>query len=198
MEREILLTGIGGQGVQLAANVLAQAALTEGRDVQLFGSYGGMMRGGNTDAVVVVGDDTVEAPPTVVSAWLAILMHPDYADPVLRCVRPGGLVLRNAVLWDGPLERGDLDVVDLAATELATQIGHVMAASMVMLGALSSITGVVGLDSLRAGVQTCVPPYRHQHLDLNDRALCAGAAAVDPRAAHEAWPVAPIPSGVGS
>ena len=56
MEREVLLTGIGGQGVQLAAQVLAHAALDEGRDVQLFGAYGGMMRGGNTDATLVVAD----------------------------------------------------------------------------------------------------------------------------------------------
>ena len=50
MERELLLTGIGGQGVQLAAQVLARAAIAEGRSVQMFGSYGGMMRGGNTEA----------------------------------------------------------------------------------------------------------------------------------------------------
>ena len=83
MEREILLSGVGGQGVQLAANVLAHAALAEGRDVQLFGSYGGMMRGGNTDAELVVADDRITAPPTVGSAWAAVLLHPDYADPVL-------------------------------------------------------------------------------------------------------------------
>ena len=61
----LLLTGIGGQGIQLAAQVLARAALTEGREVQLFGSYGGMMRGGNTEATLVVADGPVEAPPTV-------------------------------------------------------------------------------------------------------------------------------------
>ena len=65
MERELLLTGIGGQGVQLAAQVLARAAIAEGREVQMFGSYGGMMRGGNTEATVVVADGPIEAPPTV-------------------------------------------------------------------------------------------------------------------------------------
>ena len=33
MERELLITGIGGQGVQLAAQVLARGATLEGRDV---------------------------------------------------------------------------------------------------------------------------------------------------------------------
>ena len=33
-----------------------QGAVLDGREVMLFGSYGGMMRGGNTDATIVVGD----------------------------------------------------------------------------------------------------------------------------------------------
>ncbi len=89
MERQVLLTGIGGQGVQLAAEVLARAALSEGRDVQLFGSYGGMMRGGNTDATLVMADDRVESPPTVGSAWAALVMHHEYAGPIVAKVRPG-------------------------------------------------------------------------------------------------------------
>jgi Pyruvate/2-oxoacid:ferredoxin oxidoreductase gamma subunit len=188
MEREILLTGIGGQGVQLAANVLAHAALAEGRDVQVFGSYGGMMRGGNTDAELVVADERITAPPTVGSAWAAVLLHPDYADAVLSRVRPGGLALRNSVLWDRPLERADIEVVDVPATDLAVEAGHVMAAAMVMLGAFSALTGLVGLDELCAAVRACVPAYRQQHLELNDRALRAGAATVVPSSACEAWP----------
>ena len=72
MERELLITGIGGQGVQLAAQVLARAATLEGREVMYLGLYGGMMRGGNTDSTVVVGDGPIEAPPVVPKAWSAI------------------------------------------------------------------------------------------------------------------------------
>ena len=56
MERELLITGMGGQGVQLAAQVIARGATLEGRHVMLFGVYGGAMRGMNTDGTVVVGD----------------------------------------------------------------------------------------------------------------------------------------------
>ena len=188
MEREILFTGIGGQGVQLAANVVAHGALAEGRDVQLFGSYGGMMRGGNTDATLVIADDRIEAPPTVAVVWAALLMHPDYAEPVLARVRPGGLVLRNSALWDGPATRHDVEVVEVAATELAVAAGNVMAASMVMLGALAGLTSLVSLDALADGVRACVPPYRQQHLELNDRAIAAGADAVAGTPARPAWP----------
>jgi Pyruvate/2-oxoacid:ferredoxin oxidoreductase gamma subunit len=195
MEREILFTGIGGQGVQLAANVLAHAAMAEGRDVQLFGSYGGMMRGGNTDAELVIADDHIEAPPTVGSAWAAIAMHPDYADPVVARVTAEGLVLRNAELWAGPIGRTDLRVVDVPAAGLAADVGNIMAASMVMLGALAALTGLVGLDSLQAGVRACVPSYRRQHLELNDGALRAGAGSVQPSPAYAAWPSVPMAGG---
>jgi len=76
VERELLLTGIGGQGIQLAAQVLARAAIAEGRSVQMVGSYGGMMRGGNTEATVVLADGAIEAPPTFADAWSAVFMCP--------------------------------------------------------------------------------------------------------------------------
>lgn len=62
MRREVVMSGIGGQGIQLAAQTLARGALQDGLYVQLFGSYGGMMRGGNTDATLVVSDVPVAAP----------------------------------------------------------------------------------------------------------------------------------------
>ena len=75
MERELLMTGIGGQGVQLGALVLATAATAEAREVMYFGIYGGMMRGGNTDSTVVIADAPITTPPVVARAWSAIAMH---------------------------------------------------------------------------------------------------------------------------
>jgi len=189
VERQVLLTGIGGQGVQLAAQVLAEAAMAEGRDVQLFGSYGGMMRGGNTDATLVVSDDAVESPPTVRSAWAALVMHHEYAGETLRRVRDGGLVLLNATVWEGAVDRERLRVVEVPASDLAVDAGNVIAAGMVMLGALCTATRLVSLDALRAAARSSVPAYRTQHLELNERALDIGAGAV-PGVVDEAWPLA--------
>ena len=187
MERQLLLTGIGGQGVQLAAQVLAGAALSEGRDVQLFGSYGGMMRGGNTDATLVVADDRVESPPTVGSAWAALLMHHQYAAPTLGRVRGGGVVLVNTTVWEGDVDGDNLRVVEVPASHLAVDAGNVLAAGMVMLGALCTVTRLVSLDALRRAARSSVPAYRTQHIELNERALEIGAGAVA-GVVDEAWP----------
>ncbi len=188
----MLLTGIGGQGIQLAAQVLAEAALEEGRDVQLFGAYGGMMRGGSTEATLVVSDGSIEAPPTAGSAWAALVMHHEFAEPVLCRVRSGGLVLVNTSVWDGPPERGRFEVVEVPATDEAVEVGNVLTAAMVMLGALAAVSALVSLDALGQAVARCVPPYRRQHVEANRRALAAGARTV-PTATFPAW-AAPSPS----
>ena len=193
MERELLVTGIGGQGIQLAAQVIARAALTEGRDVQLFGSYGGMMCGGNTEATLVVADSAVEAPPTVGSAWSAIVMHHDYSGPTLRRLRSGSVVLVNSTVVDREIDRDEYVVADVPATDLAVELGNIMAASMVMVGAYSAVTKLVSLDSLIDAVVDALPSYRARHVTLNQDALRAGHAAA-PDVHVDAW-AADVPAG---
>ena len=105
MERELVLTGIGGQGVQLAAQVLARAAIAEGREVQMFGSYGGMMRGGNTEATVVIADGAIEAPPTV-GRRPGRRSSCTTTTPSRRRakLRPGSLVLVNTTVFEGAFD----------------------------------------------------------------------------------------------
>src|SRR3954454_24076664 len=123
MEREVLITGIGGQGVQLAAQVLARAATLEGREVMFFGIYGGMMRGGNTDSTVVIADAPITAPPVVSRAWSAIAMHDEFWEPLEPKLRPGGVVLVNDATF-GTEVTAPVNVVRLEATELAAEIGN--------------------------------------------------------------------------
>ena len=187
MERELMVTGIGGQGVQLATQVLARAAMAEGREVLLFGSYGGMMRGGNTDTTLVLADGPIEAPPVVPSTWAAILMHHDYWQPVRQRLRPGSLVLVNTSVFEAKAALDPAwDVLELPATDLAVDVGNILTASLVMVGAFAAATDIVGVDALRQGLDESIPPYRRQHLPLNVAALEAGFAAVAPRT-RPAW-----------
>lgn len=188
MERELVMSGIGGQGVQLAATVLAAAAHAEGLEVQLFGSYGGMMRGGATEATVVFATSAIEAPPTLGSSWSVVLMHGDYAEHALGCLRPGSVLLLNSSVVQQVTVPDGVTVVELPATTIASELGHPMAASLVMAGAYAAATGVVGLAALTTAVAESLPPYRSQHRARNEAAVGAGAAAVPPLVAA-AWPV---------
>lgn len=182
----MLLTGIGGQGIQLAAQVLARAALTEGRDVQLFGSYGGMMRGGNTEATLVVADAPVEAPPTVDRAWSAVVMHHEFSAPTLARLGPGSVVFVNTTIVAQGLGEDAVDVVGVPVSDIAVDLGNVMTASMVMLGVYVTVTGLVALDAAIEAVAASLPSYRSKHVELNVRAINAGVDAA-PATRVDAW-----------
>jgi Pyruvate/2-oxoacid:ferredoxin oxidoreductase gamma subunit len=186
VERELMITGIGGQGVQLASLVVARAAITEGREAQLFGSYVGVMRGGNTESTVVVGDGPIEAPSTVGETWSAILMHHDYVEPTLFRLRPGSVVLMNSTVYDAAFDRTAYTALDVPATDIAVEVGNIMTASMVMIGAYAAFTGLVGLPALRQAVADSLPSYRQNHVALNVKALEAGFGAA-PENAAPAW-----------
>ena len=99
-ELEIMWTGIGGQGVQLAAKILALAATRDGREVMSLGTYGGTMRGGNTDATIVIADGPILSPPMVSKTWAALVVHPRFYEPIAPKLRPDGLVFVDADLLE--------------------------------------------------------------------------------------------------
>jgi len=189
-EREVLLTGIGGQGVQLAAQVLARAAVLEDRHVRLFGVYGGAMRGMNTDGTVVVGDEPIHSPPLLSRSWSAIAMHDRYWAPVAPKIRAGGVVVVNDATFATDLADMNARAYRVRASELAAEVGNELAGSMVILGAYVGLTGLVTLETLHAGMRQSVPVYRRQHIEINERALTAGFDAVD-RLAAPAWETEP-------
>jgi Pyruvate/2-oxoacid:ferredoxin oxidoreductase gamma subunit len=189
-ERELLITGIGGQGVQLAAQVLARAATLEGRDVMFFGVYGGMMRGGPTDSTVVVADGPIATPPVVARAWSAIALHDEHWAPIEPRLREGAVVLVNDSTFDHTIT-SPVTVHRVGATEIAADLDNALGASMVMVGAYAGHTGLVGLDALVEAMRASIPSYRSQHADANERTLRAGWELLP----HEQLAWSPTPAG---
>jgi Pyruvate/2-oxoacid:ferredoxin oxidoreductase gamma subunit len=174
MQREVVFTGIGGQGVQFASQVLARGALAAGFEVQLFGSYGGMMRGGNTEATLVVSDEPVLAPPTVDRTWSAMVMHHDYWEPTRDLLRPETYVLVDSSVFEGTLPRWLRRVTRIPATGLAIELGKVQTASLVLLGAMVAVTELIPLRAVIDAVPAALPPYRQAAVKFNQRALQVG------------------------
>src|SRR4029077_20669283 len=102
MERAIGMTGIGGQGIQLVAKLLAEAAIREGRQVMMFGMFGGMIRGGSSESTVVLADDEIVSPPIVPEIWAVLAMHSDGVAKLAPKVCPGGILVRNATMVSPP------------------------------------------------------------------------------------------------
>lgn len=186
-EREVMWTGIGGQGVQLAASILAQAATLEGLEVLSLGTYGGTMRGGNTDATVVIANRPITSPPIVPRTWAAVVAHARFFDPIRPKLRPDGIVVANEEILEAPLEVTTGELLLVPATRLAREADAPNAAALVLLAAFATATGIVKPTSLTEALASALPSYRRQFLESNQRALAAGAAAV-PALSSPAWP----------
>jgi Pyruvate/2-oxoacid:ferredoxin oxidoreductase gamma subunit len=159
----------------------------------LFGNYGGMMRGGNTDATLVFGDGPLETPPTIANAWSAIVMHHEYWDPLRRRLADGALVMVNSTVFEGTVDGSAVALIEVPATAMAVDVGNIQAATMVMTGAYAAVTGLVRLDSLTDAVQQSLPSYRSQHVALNVSALTVGFESVGARSVR-AWDTDPAGS----
>ena len=175
MERAIAMTGLGGQGIQLVAKLLAEGAMREGRQVMMFGIFMGMIRGGSSDSTVVLADDEIVSPPLVPECWGVVAMHPDGLAKLAPKVRPGAVLVRNAATvtrapdWDGVRD------VAVPASDLAKELGQPLGAGMIALGALAAVTGVVAVRSLVDALAAVLPAHRQQHVAANRACLERGA-----------------------
>jgi 2-oxoglutarate ferredoxin oxidoreductase subunit gamma len=174
-EREIIFTGIGGQGIQLMGKVLALAAADEGCHAMLFAVYNGAMRGGSSDSTLVLGDAPIEAPPIVPACWSIVAMHPMSLPALLPKLRPGGVVFANDTLVRAADVAGATSVA-VPATRLAEAAGNLMGAAMVMLGAFVARTGIVPLARVVAAMRGSLPAHRARLADANAALLEQGAA----------------------
>jgi 2-oxoglutarate ferredoxin oxidoreductase subunit gamma len=178
VERELIVSGIGGQGIQLLAKTLALAATRAGDYAMLGADYGGEMRGGPSKATVVIGDAPLRALPVLPSAWSAILAHHRFSEPVIDRIRPGGPVVVNSKLVDPATLRADLVAYPIDAGAIATEVATAQAIGFVLLGAYNAVTRLVAPEALAAAMEELLPPYRRQHAPANVRALAAGAEAM--------------------
>lgn len=183
-QRSILFTGVGGQGVQIISKALATAAVNDGKYVQLLPSYGGSMRGGKTNADLTVGDGSLRAVPLVHHAWSAICTDQAYWETISGKLAPDAVVVVDSTVFKVEVPHTTFRV---PAVDIAVELGSRMSAGFVLIGAYAALTGLVGIESLVGAMMQLVPPYRTQHIESNERAIHAGAAAV-PALAAPAWP----------
>jgi 2-oxoglutarate ferredoxin oxidoreductase subunit gamma len=173
--RDVILTGIGGQGVQLCAKILAQACVADGQHVMLSSYFGGEMRGGRTEATIVVRDaPIVDLPPIVPRLDAVVVLHSAFLDDAVPRLIDEPLVVADAWTWP----ETDDAAVRVPAREIAADLGAPVAAGLVLVGAFAALTGVAGAAALEAAVHHVVPPHRAAAIRSNVAALAAGADAV--------------------
>jgi len=154
---EILIGGVGGQGVVLSGILLGTAAtLFENRKAVQTQSYSSELRGGSARAEVIISDGPVSDPqvrrPDILIA-LAEEALPKYVDKI----KPKGLLVIDSDLVKGA-KPGDYEILSVPASSLAEkEMGNIVVANLIILGALMKKTRLLSVEAMEKAIEVSVP-----------------------------------------
>lgn len=175
MQRDILLAGHGGQGILVTGQVVANAAMLDGKQVTYMPAYGGEVRGGTVHVTVISSDGLISS-PSVPHPSSAVIMNRPSLDRFEPLLAPGALLVYNTSLIDRQPERQDLRLVPIPASDISSDVGMPRAVTLIALGAYAAATGSADLDLLMAALACVLSPERHHLLPANRTAIEHGMA----------------------
>jgi len=173
MQTEVIISGFGGQGTLYAGQVLAYAAMDEGKQVTWIPSYGPEMRGGTANCTVVVSDEEIGS-PTVKHPKAVLALNLPSLDKYEDMIAPGGCIVVNESMVNRKPTRTDIRVVMLPANEIAREIGNERATNMVMLGALLANMDILPIEALEKALKNHTAQRLQKFVEMNIQALRRG------------------------
>jgi 2-oxoglutarate ferredoxin oxidoreductase subunit gamma len=168
---EILVGGVGGQGVVLSGILLGTAAtLFENKKAVQTQSYSSELRGGSARAEVIISEESIFDPAVRRPDIFIALAEEALPDEIGR-VKPGGLVIIDSDRIKA-VEEGTYEIVQVSATSIAEkEMGAPIVANLIILGALIRKHPVVSVQSMEKAIEATVPSKAR---DLNLAAFRRG------------------------
>ena len=170
---QILIAGFGGQGILFAGKFLAYKGLVEELQVSWLPSYGPEMRGGTANCNVVLSESPIGS-PIVTAPDVLIAMNLPSLQKYVDTVVPGGQIYVDSALIDAKVERTDVQVFYIPATQMAKDNGIASLANMIIVGHLLQNHPELSFDGADAVVSQLVPPKKAALVELNMKALNLG------------------------
>ena len=170
---QILFAGFGGQGILFSGKFLAYKGLMEDLQVSWLPSYGPEMRGGTANCNVILSESPVGS-PIITTPDVLVAMNLPSLQKYVNTVAPGGQIYVDSALIDAKVERTDVEVFYIPATQLAKDNGIASLANMIIVGSLLEHNSELSFDGVDAVVSKLVPPKKAALIELNMKALNLG------------------------
>lgn len=172
---EVRWHGRGGQGVVASAEMLALAAIDEGRAAQSFPSFGPERRGAPVMSFTRISDDFIWLRVGVTEPDVVVVLDPTVmgAVDVTSGLKPDGIIVANTSKSPSELQekyglKNKLFVVN--ANRVATEeIGRPIT-NTTMMGAMVKATGLVKLESVEKQIEHKFPAIAEKNIKALRRA----------------------------
>ena len=172
---EIRIHGRGGQGAVTSAELLATAAIDDGKYAQGFPSFGPERRGAPVASFVRVDDKPIKMREKVYEPDISVVLDPTILSivNVAAGLKEGGIVLVNSHKSAADLRgryglKSRLGLVD--ATTIAKETLGIPVTNTTMLGALIRATGIVSLEAMYRALEHRFGPLAARNVRALDRA----------------------------
>lgn len=167
---EIRITGLGGQGVVLAGQILGRAAVYDGKNAVQTQSYGAEARGSVAKSEVIVSDGKIGF-PVVRKCDALVAMTQETAEKNIKDLKEDGVLLVDSGLVKNTPET-KARTFRIQITQAAEKnVGEKLYANMVMLGALTQIINVVAEEAMEKAI---VDSFPKKTVDTNLKAYKIG------------------------
>ena len=153
---QILIAGFGGQGVLFAGKFLAYKGLVQGKQLSWLPSYGPEMRGGTANCSVILSDMPVGS-PIITNPDVLIAMNLPSLQKFVNDVVPGGQIFIDSTLIDAEVERTDVKVHYIPATQLAKDAGLSTLSNMVLIGKVMKECDAVDFAGNKETLESFIP-----------------------------------------
>ena len=185
MKTDIILSGVGGQGILSIAAVIGEAALKEGLYMKQAEVHGMSQRGGDVQSNLRLSDKPIASDLIPLGeADLIISLEPMESLRYLPYLNKEGWVVTNSQPFINIPNYPEIDKVMkelnqlphkvvLDVETLAKEAGNVRASNIVMLGAASPFLGI-DYDKIADGIRQIFARKGEEIVNMNLKALKAG------------------------
>lgn len=180
MKLSILISGTGGQGIIFAGEILSKAFFKAGYNVINTHSYGAEARGGACKSELLVSDEEIYDLSLTEADILIAMCTPAYGRYIPQAKHRTIVILESSVVEDlkktGVKLREDVETIAIPAKRLAENLGDVIVANMILIGALVKKTGLIDLEVMKSVVEEGIRPTARK---INLRALENGFSSIN-------------------
>ena len=177
MEKEVIISGFGGQGVLSMGKILAYSGLMENKQVTWMPAYGPEQRGGTANVTVIVSDEKISSP--ILSTYdVAVVLNQPSLEKFESKVKPGGILIYDSYGIINPPTRKDITVYRIDAMDKAAELKNGKIFNMIVLGGLLRVCPIISSEGVEKALYKTLPERHHALIPLNMTALEEGGKII--------------------
>ena len=185
MRTDIVLSGVGGQGILSIATIIGAAAINKGLYIKQAEVHGMSQRGGDVQSNLRISSDPISSDLIPLGgANLVISLEPMEALRYLPYLDKEGWIITNTAPFINIDNYPDVEelnkalealprVIAIDVDAIAKQVASPRAANIVLLGAAAPFLGI-DIEELEEGIRTIFGRKGEDVVEMNIKALRAG------------------------